>query len=389
MLPRLVPVTARPLLRSPLVARHRLRLGPAPPPPLRLLATSAARQSANPNSQQPASDSIKHMGQNAAEEVRGVAKTVAEAIAGQANDVTSQNAAKEDFGMGDIGDDIKSIKSTMVHVPREVVTWGAAGLLPYAGTSLAIVHFARQTWLATESGPEAGYDPAAASALLEHAELLQIQYGAIILSFLGAVHWGFEWAKYGGIQGNRRYLLGVVPVLAGWGSLLIPGQMALVTQWGAFFAQWYADQQATSKGWTPKWYATYRFWLTSVVGGSILVSLAASNYYGTSRDIARRDSQLRKLTDGKPPANANPRGTSVELGDIKAEKATDAYVKVTNLEKERQKAEEERQRKEEEEHKRKEEEDEKQKQAAKAAQASQEHKARQKALDAQVRKVEQ
>lgn len=39
---------------------------------------------------------------------------------------------------------------------------------------------------------EAGYDPAAAVALLEHAQLLQIQYGAIILSFLGAVHWGFE-----------------------------------------------------------------------------------------------------------------------------------------------------------------------------------------------------
>lgn len=138
---------------------------------------------------------------------------------------------------------------------------------------------------------DAGYDVSAANALLEHAELLQIQYGAIILSFMGAVHWGFEvrrpcprsfllprgpaqpadsllslglsprrsqWAKYGGVKGNRRYLLGVVPVLAGWGSLLIPGQMALVTQWGAFFAQWYMDQKATTMGWVPKWYATVR-----------------------------------------------------------------------------------------------------------------------------------
>lgn len=28
--------------------------------------------------------------------------------------------------------------------------------------------------------------------LLYHLEILQVQYGAIILSFLGALHWGFE-----------------------------------------------------------------------------------------------------------------------------------------------------------------------------------------------------
>lgn len=52
--------------------------------------------------------------------------------------------------------------------------------------------------------------------------------------------------------------MGVAPVIAGWGSLLIPGQLALITQWATFFAQWYADQKATSKGWAPKWYATVR-----------------------------------------------------------------------------------------------------------------------------------
>lgn len=136
-----------------------------------------------------------------------------------------------------------------------------------------------------------GYDPKAALAVLQHAELLQIQYGAIIISFLGAIHWGFEvrlwstglgifrdsplrsltlerllydsqWAKFGGVQGNPRYLIGVVPVMAGWGSLLISGQLALVAQWATFFAQWYVDQRTTSKGWAPKWYAT-----VSSVGG--------------------------------------------------------------------------------------------------------------------------
>ncbi|GAA5999448.1 DUF3429 domain-containing protein [Rhodotorula paludigena] len=325
-------------------------------PASRLFATSALRCAVDEVSKNPASKDLKHMGQNAAEEARGIARTLADAVAGQAVEQSSQRTGRENFGAGDIAADLDSVKSTLTAVPKEVIQWGAAGLLPYAGTGLAIVHFSRQAWLATLNGSEAGYDPAAAVALLEHAQLLQIQYGAIILSFLGAVHWGFEWAKYGGVKGNRRYLLGVAPVLVGWGSLLIPGQMALITQWGAFFAQWYADQKAGSKGWTPKWYATYRFWLTSVVGGSILVSLAAQGYYGSSREHAETDSQLKKLAEKKPPKPANPPGTSVELGDMKAEKATDAYVKFTNVEKEREKQkEEEEKKKQEEQEKRKEE----------------------------------
>ena len=37
-----------------------------------------------------------------------------------------------------------------------------------------------------------------AQALLLHAQNLQLTYGAVILSFLGALHWGFEFAGYGG-----------------------------------------------------------------------------------------------------------------------------------------------------------------------------------------------
>lgn len=35
-------------------------------------------------------------------------------------------------------------------------------------------------------------DAETALAMLYYVELLQIQYGAIILSFLGAIHWGLE-----------------------------------------------------------------------------------------------------------------------------------------------------------------------------------------------------
>ncbi len=41
-------------------------------------------------------------------------------------------------------------------------------------------------------------DPGVAITLLDQALQLQVTYGAVMLSFLGALHWGFEFAGYGG-----------------------------------------------------------------------------------------------------------------------------------------------------------------------------------------------
>ena len=37
--------------------------------------------------------------------------------------------------------------------------------------------------------------------MLDHALHIQMTYGAVMLSFLGALHWGFEFAGYGGTKG--------------------------------------------------------------------------------------------------------------------------------------------------------------------------------------------
>ncbi|GAA6034305.1 hypothetical protein JCM8097_003835 [Rhodosporidiobolus ruineniae] len=337
----------------------------------------------------PASDGLADLGKNAAEEARGVFRTVAESVEG-ANDQVAQRAGRENFGVGDVTADIAAMTSLGKQVPREVLTWGAAGVLPYAGTSLATIHFARQAAQAHDLGDKATIDPQTAMALLEHVQLLQVQYGAIILSFLGAVHWGFEWSKYGGVQGNQRYLLGIAPVLVGWSTLLIPGQLALVGQWAAFFGMWYADQRATTKGWTPRWYSTYRFWLTSVVGGAILVSLAAQGYYSVDPTLARTESQLAEMQSGKRPSSV-PKGDSVKLGEMKAEKqdeAGEAYVKFVNVEKERQKKEEEERKKKEEEEQKKKDEEEAKEQAEKEKQQAAQQKKAQSKLNEQVKKVE-
>ena len=133
--------------------------------------------------------------------------------------------------------------------------------------------------LRTQTEGTTRFDLETSLALLHHVELLQIQYGALILSFLGAIHWGFEvrlsatsvprahraelppfvsqFAGFGGQKGISRYMLGIAPVLVGWGSMLVPGsQLALITQWAGFNALWFVDQKATNQGWTPKWYST-------------------------------------------------------------------------------------------------------------------------------------
>ncbi|GAA5992420.1 hypothetical protein JCM10908_000808 [Rhodotorula pacifica] len=355
------------LSSAPLRATLALSSSPSTNAGRRLFSVTAASafrstglwQSVSPVAGQPASKNVKHMAENAVEEGKDVVKTVSGAIMGEANDVTSQRAPKEKFGAGDLAEEVNSVKSIFSQIPKDAIRWGAAGLIPYAGTSAAIAYFARQVYMAKELGVDNGYDPQAALAVLQHAELLQIQYGAIIISFLGAIHWGFEWAKLGGVQGNTRYLIGVVPVIAGWGSLLISGQLALIAQWATFFGQWYVDQRVTSRGWAPKWYATYHFWLTSVVGGSILISLAARSYYAIAADPSQDVSQIRQLKEGKPPQRVNPIGDSVEMGDMKVERApadSAGYVQFRNVAREREEAE-----------KKKQEEEEKKKEAQKEA----------------------
>lgn len=38
-------------------------------------------------------------------------------------------------------------------------------------------------------------------SVLEAATQVQVTYGAVLLSFLGALHWGMEFTGYGGYKG--------------------------------------------------------------------------------------------------------------------------------------------------------------------------------------------
>lgn len=169
----------------------------------------------------------------------------------------------------------KTIRETFAlsDVPKESLILGAAGLLPYLGTSLSTVYLAFDINHAASNG--AGYllSPETAHQLLSVLEPIQIGYGAVIISFLGAIHWGLEYAGYGGKHSYRRYAIGVIAPAVAWPTMLMPVEYALITQFLAFNFLYFADARATVRGWCPPWYSTYRFVLTFIVGASIVVSL--------------------------------------------------------------------------------------------------------------------
>ena len=94
-------------------------------------------------------------------------------------------------------------------------------------------------------------------------------YGAIILSFLGAVHWGLA------MQGDRSpfwYVWSISPALMGFASLLIfDANLRLLALIPLFVLTWSVDRQAANRGLIPAWYMRLRNILTT----GAVISLAA------------------------------------------------------------------------------------------------------------------
>ncbi|MDI1491863.1 MAG: hypothetical protein OHK93_003074 [Ramalina farinacea] len=182
---------------------------------------------------------------------------------------------KNEDMLAGVKEDLKTIKDTFAldEVPREALNLGMAGVLPYLATSLSTVYLAWDINHASITGQGFLLSGQTAEVLLQIIEPIQIGYGAVIISFLGAIHWGLEWAKYGGTVGYTRYAYGVVAPAIAWPTMLLPIEYALISQFCAFTFLYFADARAVVRGWAPAWYSTYRFVLTFVVGASIVVSL--------------------------------------------------------------------------------------------------------------------
>jgi len=87
-------------------------------------------------------------------------------------------------------------------------------------------------------------------------------YGACVLSFLGAVHWGLAMREQP--VPALRLALSVVPVLIGFATLAIGGRPGLTLMAVGFLATLAYDIAGARRGFVPSWYPRLRWPLTGI-----------------------------------------------------------------------------------------------------------------------------
>ena len=141
--------------------------------------------------------------------------------------------------------------------PQRVALLGYGGLLPFIATTIGSVL----------DGTHAAF------------WLYALQtYGAVILSFVGALHWGFAMlAKdIDDAERNARYLWSVIPALLAWPALLLSGGMAIGLLLGGFLLHYWQDRRLVQRFGLPSWYLPLRGRLTGVACLCLVISLPLS-----------------------------------------------------------------------------------------------------------------
>lgn len=104
-----------------------------------------------------------------------------------------------------------------------------------------------------------------------------VAYGAIILSFVGALHWAFAMLLEA-LSGRARtwhLVWSVVPALIGWVALLLPPVVSIILLLVGFGSQFIVDRQLAGRASLPAWYLPLRRGLTLTVSLTLLLALFA------------------------------------------------------------------------------------------------------------------
>lgn len=149
------------------------------------------------------------------------------------------------------------MNTTQTAVPSSAAWLGGLGAVPFIALAGALPFL------------DGAARPFAAHALLA--------YGAVILSFLGGIHWGLALSSGGNADAGlaARLTLSVAPSLAGWVALLVAGTAGLLILAVAIAAMLLVDLRATRRGEAPAWYPKLRIPLSCVVIAALLVGALA------------------------------------------------------------------------------------------------------------------
>lgn len=102
----------------------------------------------------------------------------------------------------------------------------------------------------------------------------QVFYGCVVLSFLGAVHWGAVLAEEDTVaEAWPRLGWSVTPALVAWMAALMNPVPALVTLMVGLAAAFAIDRRTVAAGGFPAWYGVLRRWLTAIALMSLGVNL--------------------------------------------------------------------------------------------------------------------
>ena len=111
----------------------------------------------------------------------------------------------------------------------------------------------------------------------DRAAFALVGYGAVILAFLGGVHWGFALREPAAGGERARLTLGVVPSLVGWLALLLTMAVNAAAGMGlllvGFLGVTLVESRATAAGLLPPSYMRLRYGLSGAVAAVLVLVL--------------------------------------------------------------------------------------------------------------------